>query len=97
MKSMKEISIPESTITPEQYTANAHQLIAAVLFQATKDYCETRSEPSRDAIIKDLRSSRMEYMSNGMSIIVAEQLKKHPDEIRERVRRDSEEELAVAN
>lgn len=92
MKSMKEISVPKSTITPEQYAANAHQLIAAVLFQATKDYCETRSESSRGAIIKDLRSSRMEYMSNGMSIVVAEQLKKHPNEIRERVCRDTEKE-----
>ena len=89
---MKSMTIPKSTITPEQYMANAHQLIAAILFQATKDYCETRSEASRDKIIKDLRSSRMEYISNGMSIVVAEQLKKHPDEIRDRVRRDTEKE-----
>lgn len=91
MKSMNEITIPKTTITPEQYEENAHHLIAAVLLQATKDYCGTRSESSRDTIIKDLRSSRMDYMSNGMSIVVAEQLKLHPDEIRDRVRRNCED------
>ena len=91
MKSMNEISIPKSTITPEQYMANARQLIAAVLFQATKDYCDTCSEKSRDTIIKDLRSSRMDYISNGMSIVVAEQLQLHPDEIRARVKKEEEQ------
>lgn len=91
MKPMNEILIPKTTITPEQYEENAHQLIAAVLLQATKDYCRTRSESSRDTIIKDLRSARLDNMSNGMSIIVAEQLELHPNEIRERVRRNCED------
>ena len=92
MKTMEEITIPETTITPEQYAANARQLIASVILQGARDYCRTNSETKRSAILNDLRSSRMKVMSDGMSAIVAEQLELHPEEIAERLRRNNEEE-----
>ena len=93
MKSMNEITIPQTTITPEQYGINARQLVAAVLLQAARDYCKDDSERKRSEIIKSLRSPYMDFMSNGMSIVVADQLKLHPDEISERLKYQQEEEL----
>lgn len=86
MKSMDNITIPKTTITPEQYAVNARQLVAAIMLQATRDYCKTNSEKNRNVILKDLRSSSMDFKSNGMSVIIAEQLEKHPDEIKARLK-----------
>ena len=92
MKTMDEITIPETTITPEQYAVNARQLIASVVLQGVRDYCRTRSEPKRNKILKDLRSKRMDFMSDGMSIIAAEQLEKNGDAIRARILNEEDEE-----
>ena len=92
MRSMNEISIPETTITPEQYDINARQLVATILLRATRDYCRTQSDSKRNAIIKDLRSYHMDFMSSGMSVVVAEQLEQHCDEIRERILKEVDEE-----
>ena len=91
MKSMDEIIIPETTITPEQYSVNARQLVAAIMLQATRDYCKEESKPKRNAILKDLRSSHMDFVSNGMSAIIAEQLEKNADEIKIRIMKDKED------
>lgn len=91
MKDMNEITIPKTTITSDQYAANARQLIASVLLQGARDYCKTKSETSRNTILKDLRSSRMDSISDGMSLIVAEQLELHPEEIAERLRQNCED------
>jgi hypothetical protein len=85
MKSMDQITIPETTITPEQYTVNARQLIASVLLQGVRDYCKADDEPKRKAILKELRSSHMDFVSNGMSIITAEQLEKNCEAIKTRI------------
>ena len=85
MKDMHELAIPETTITPEQYSVNARQLVAAILLQATRDYCRTNAESSHKEVIRSLRSSHMDFISNGMSIIVAEQLEKNGDEIKARL------------
>lgn len=72
---------------------NIQKLTSAILMQAVRDYvAEGTTYEERQQILKDLRSSRMELITKGFSIIVAEQLELHPNEIRERVRRDSEEE-----
>lgn len=63
------------------------RLAAAVTMQAVRDYFKTKSEKSRKTILKDLRSSWMDMLTNGTSINVAEQLEKHPAEIKERLRR----------
>jgi hypothetical protein len=72
---------------------NIQKLTSAILMQAVRDYvADGTTYEQRQQILKDLRSSRMELITKGFSIIVAEQLELHPNEIRERVRRDSEEE-----
>ena len=90
MKDMSEITIPKTTITPEQYAVNARQLVASIMLQATRDYCRSGSESRRNAIVKDLRSPHMDFASNGMSIMVADQLEAHPDEIRARINKEEE-------
>jgi len=77
---------------------NIKDLACAILMQAMKDYFEDGiTYEERQQILKDLRSSRMELITKGKSIIVAEQLELHPNEIRQRIKRDIEEELAIAN
>lgn len=64
------------------------QLAAAVMLQAVEDYFGKKATPKkRQAILKDLRSRWMQDLSNGNSLIIAEQLELHPNEIAERVHR----------
>lgn len=90
MKSMDEITIPETTITDEQYVVNARQLVASILLQGVRDYCRTDNEPERQAILKDLRSAHMDFISDGMSVITAEQLEKNCDAIKVRISNEKE-------
>ena len=65
--------------------ANYKQLAAAITLQAVKEYVyATRAK--QKAILKDLRSAWMDFITDGFSLIVAEQLEKRPDEIRENLR-----------
>lgn len=62
------------------------QLAAAVELQAVKDYFRKRTTPEkRKIILKDLRSAWMQEFTNGNSLIIAEQLEFHPDEIKARI------------
>lgn len=81
--------------------ANLRNLACAIILQAAKDYftkeeylteekTETMFIRKRKAILKDLRSSYMDTLSNGTSIIVAEQLELHPEEIAARLRQHYE-------
>ena len=84
-------------VLPQRYKQmtdeNIQKLTSAILMQAVRDYvADGATYEERQQILKDLRSSRMELITKGFSIIVAEQLELHSDEIRERVRRDIEEE-----
>ena len=90
MKSISENAIPETTITTEQYSVNARQLVAAIMLNATRDYCRTDSEATRNAILKDLRSYYMDFISNGMSVIVANQLEKDYEAIKARIMNEEE-------
>jgi hypothetical protein len=67
------------------------QLAAKVILQAVKDFFNS-SAAGKQQILKDLRSSWMRDFTNGTSVNVAEQLEKHPEEIRERIRRHSKKE-----
>ena len=86
---MENIIIPKTTITTDQYAVCARHLAAAIMLQATRDYCKSKSDSKRAAILKDLRSAHMDFLSDGMAVVVAEQLEKHPEEIAERLRRQS--------
>ncbi len=74
-----------------------HNLASAIIMQAVRDYftkqeyktkgkTEAMFIKKRKAILKDLRSPYMDMLSNGTSIVVAEQLEKHPEEIADRLR-----------
>lgn len=82
---MKPMIIPETTITPEGYNAQIRQLSSAVLLQAVRDYCKAPTESHRDAILKELRSPYMDFLSNGMATVVAEQLEKNYEAIKTRL------------
>ena len=63
---------------------NIRELACAIVMQAVRDYF--RSSTAKKAIIlADLRSSYMDTLTNGLSIVVAEQLELHPEEIRQRM------------
>jgi hypothetical protein len=64
------------------------QLAAAVVLQAVKDFFNG-SAAKKKIILADLRSPWVKTLTNGTSKNVAEQLEKHPEEIRERFRRHS--------
>lgn len=65
-------------------------LTAAITLQAVKDFVNG-NDIERSIILKDLRSPRMDFMTGGQSVFVAEQLELHPDEIAERIRRDTKD------
>ena len=72
------------------------QLAAATMLRAVKDYFGKKSTPKRRTqILKDLRSAWMRFFTDGMSVNIAEELEKNPEEIRERLRNHAKEELAV--
>lgn len=64
---------------------NYRQLAYAILLQAVRDYCKTTSEGTKFKILQDLRSDYMDYITDGMSIVVAEQLEQNPKEIAARL------------
>lgn len=73
---------------------NIRNLTCAITLQAVKDYTRKNASEARKAtILKDLRSEWMDFITEGTSVIVADELEKHPKEIAERVRRHSKEEV----
>ena len=74
-------------------TENIRSLTSAIMLQAVKDFARG-SAKNRQAILKDLRSKWMDFISDGFSLIVAEQLEKHPEEIIARMHKYANEEKA---
>ena len=74
---------------------NAYRSLGkAIVYEAIKEFAEEKNNPKmQHKILKDLRSPYMDFVSEGMSVIVAEKLETNPDEICDRVRRFEEEEL----
>lgn len=73
---------------PDGYIKN---FAAAILLQAVKDFCYG-GEATKKAVLEDLKSSWMSFLTDGESDIVAEQLMAHPKEIRQRIIRMEKEE-----
>lgn len=69
----------------------ARNLACAITLQAVRDYFSS-SDAGKRAILKDLRSDYMNFITNGTSLAVADQLELHPDEIRERLQKQPREE-----
>ena len=64
---------------------NIRNLGSALLLRATKDF--VHGSPNRQrAIIKELKSDWCNYITLGRSLVVAEQLEKHPQEIAARLK-----------
>jgi hypothetical protein len=60
-----------------------------VILQAARDYLRYPSE--RQAILKDLRSVWMEWLTDGKSLWYADVLEHHPELIRKNLRRYKKE------
>jgi hypothetical protein len=69
----------------------ARNLVCAIIMRAVRDYLQSASK-KKALILKDLRSPYMDMLSNGTSVAVADQLEKHPEEIRARLNKMPEEE-----
>lgn len=71
--------------------ADVKSLTIAIILQAVKDYFSVRTNDKKRAqILKDLRSPYMDLITDGQSVIVAEQLELHPAEIEARLRKSNE-------
>jgi hypothetical protein len=64
-------------------------LACAIVLQAVKDYFKTTPQKQK-VILKDLRSPYMDMLTNGTSVVVAEQLEKNPEEIAARIQQNHE-------
>ena len=64
--------------------ARYRNLACAITMQAVKDYFHSTAS-GKAQILEELRSKYMEFITNGTSVIVAEQLELHPKEIRARM------------
>lgn len=64
------------------------ELACSVVMQAVRDYVsKNATRRKRQAILDDLRSEWMIFLSNGTSLLVAEKLEKEPEIIAERLNR----------
>ena len=81
--------------------ASIRNLACAIVLQAVRDYFtkkeyKTKAKTEemfikkRKTILKDLRSSYMNLITQGTSVVVADQLEKHPEEIAARMRQNHE-------
>lgn len=70
---------------------NVTNLASAVLLEAAREYCERgKTKAEKNAIIKDLKGQWMEFLTNGMSKVVAEQLIVNERAIRLRLKKSEE-------
>ena len=83
-------------LTPE----NLRALSIAMVRQAIKDYfginCANPSKAQKRTILIELRSEWDDFITDGLSVMVADQLVKNPKEIKQRFIK-AEEELECQN
>jgi hypothetical protein len=65
-------------------------LACAITMQAVRDYFADKDKQHQ--ILKDLRSPWMDFITGGLSVMTADQLEKHPNEIKARMRKMPKEE-----
>ena len=71
--------------------ANVRNLACAITMQAVKDYFESGVTPKKkQTILRELRAPWMDFITKGLSVVVAEQLEKHPKEIKARIKKIEE-------
>lgn len=69
-----------------RYVDGYRELVSAIILQAVKDYF-TSNEKNKKAILKDLRSAWLDWISDGLSNKAANKLETHPIEIRSRLKK----------
>lgn len=62
-------------------TENYRQLGFAVALQAAKDFFKTGSKKKRMGILEDLKSSWMDFITDGLSVKLAEKIETNPTEV----------------
>lgn len=70
---------------------NYQELGYSIAIQAAKDYLHSNSPNEKRRIIKDLKSEWMKFITNDISVLLAEKLKSVPDEVRINFARMGEE------
>ena len=66
-------------------------LASRTLLEAAKEYCEYgRTEGEKKSIIRDLKGEWMNFLTDGMSTVVAEELLKNEKEIAVRLKKIEE-------
>jgi hypothetical protein len=64
------------------------QLGMAITYEAIEEFIEDNGHPRKQAaIIKQLKTPYMDFISNGLSVILAEKLETNPTEVCERVKK----------
>ena len=66
------------------------ELIYSILLQAVKDFVRA-DEAGRKKIIKELRGYWCDFISNGLSLAMADKMEKNPKEIIDRWNNEKEE------
>lgn len=70
------------------------ELACAVMKETVREYFHRGTTAKQQTqIIKELKSNWCEFLTNGLSIYLAEQLIKNPEAINERFRKEYEEEM----
>ena len=69
-------------ITPE---LSIKSLTASIIMQAVRDFFDYPHQ--KYTILQELRSEWMDYITDGLSVVIADELEKHPKEIAERMKR----------
>lgn len=67
------------------YEKNYQQLGYAITLQAAKDYLSTRSQSTKNEILRYLRSERATLISSGLSPLLAEKLENEPEQVESRI------------
>lgn len=62
-------------------------LASAMLLQAAEDYLNTNKKKEKDSIIKELNSRWTKFLTNDMSVTVAEKLQTQPGQIKRNLKK----------
>lgn len=60
-------------------------LASATLIEAAREYCEVETTQQKNKIIKDLNTTWMDFLTDGMSINVARELQRNGPAIKKRL------------
>jgi hypothetical protein len=75
-------------------TENYRQLGMKITYESIREFIEENGHPKKQGvIIKQLKTPYMNFISNGLSVILAEKLETNPTEVCDRVKKLDEEDM----